>query len=174
MSVTFAPEMGKITGHTVMCMCRAESAPTFGDRDDAVAVLAEVKDSGDLSAVGCRDFEDCLHFGVFIEARFEEEAPEVNLANTNARMVLDALGLAPEPDGEIVGTCTAQDFLGRVLVATAVAPEDPGMPATEQSGLGGARLVDCGRAPGYVQDRLDALREVAEWAASRDRSITWA
>ncbi|HZA71475.1 MAG TPA: hypothetical protein VE476_01035, partial [Propionibacteriaceae bacterium] len=76
----------------------------------------------------------------------------VNMANANAAVVLDALGFAEDvAAGDLCGGIPAQDFLGRVLTGFGLAPTDPGRPATEDIGEHGARFIDCGRAPGYVQ-----------------------
>ncbi|MFJ6354803.1 hypothetical protein ACIQKB_35770 [Streptomyces sp. NPDC092046] len=88
---------------------------------------------------------------------------EVNMANANAARVLGVLGY-----GELAGDAEAEDFLGRVLVALALTPEDAGRPATAEG-----RFVDCGRREGYVQERLEELRELAEDARARRLTVYW-
>ena len=99
----------------------------------------------------------------------------VNMANANAAVVLDALGFAEDvAAGDLCGSVPAQDFLGRVLTGFGLAPTDPGRPATEDIGEHGARFIDCGRAPGYVQDRLGQLQALAEAAVADPQVvITW-
>ncbi|TQK49869.1 hypothetical protein FBY35_0145 [Streptomyces sp. SLBN-118] len=87
----------------------------------------------------------------------------VDMANSNAARVLDTLGYA-EPYGDE----DARLFLGRVLLALALNPEDAGRPAVVDG-----RFTDCGRAPGYVQSRLNELRELAQYAHARGLRVTW-
>ncbi|MEU2454855.1 hypothetical protein ABZ605_32800 [Streptomyces sp. NPDC012765] len=95
---------------------------------------------------------------------FVDSAGEgVNLANSNAARVLGVLGY-----DELAGDAEADDFLGRVLVALALTPEDAGRPATAEG-----RFVDCGRRVGYVQERLEELYELAEEARARGLTIYW-
>ncbi|ABW14381.1 hypothetical protein Franean1_5018 [Parafrankia sp. EAN1pec] len=69
---------------------------------------------------------------------------------------------------------SAEDFAGRVLTALALSPDDEGMPGTDEYGARGARWVECGRRPGYLQDTLGRLRSLAEAARTHDLTITWA
>ncbi|NUK55483.1 hypothetical protein HRW14_35640 [Streptomyces lunaelactis] len=87
----------------------------------------------------------------------------VNMANSNAARVLDSLGYA-EPYGDE----DARLFLGRVLLALALDPEDAGRPAVTDG-----RFIDCGRSQGYAQSRLNELRELAEYAQARGLRVTW-
>ncbi|MFJ4879885.1 hypothetical protein ACIP93_32425 [Streptomyces sp. NPDC088745] len=89
----------------------------------------------------------------------------VNMANANAARVLDVLGYGYD---ELCGDAEAEDFLGRVLVALAVAPADAGRPATVDG-----NVIDCGRPAGYTQTRLEELRELAEDACARRLRVAW-
>lgn len=120
-----------------------------------------------------------------------EGAPEVNASNDNAVTVLQSLGFitgeSREKDWDDMwngpSSCEAGDFLGRVLLALAVSPADAGVPAHEASardmrGVGalfpeGMRVINCGREPGYLQMRLEQLRELAEFCQARGRLVTW-
>lgn len=107
-----------------------------------------------------------------------------NCANGNAPGVLEALGLPLGEDGDHYGDVTAEDFLGRVLLALAITPADPGIPATSRDisdGFGdqpiltaGGRWHDMGRRPGYLQAKLGELHELAAWAAPQGLRIAWA
>ena len=107
---------------------------------------------------------------------------EINVSNANAYRVLDALGLSCD---ELTGECVAQDFLGRVLVALAIAPEDIELPAyrlqpSEQTGIlgvlgsGGVQVWQGPRRRGYLQERLRQLAELAEYCAQHDYFVLWA
>ncbi|THA53269.1 hypothetical protein E6R62_19470 [Streptomyces sp. A1136] len=88
---------------------------------------------------------------------------EVNMANSNAARVLGVLGYE-----ELAGDAEADDFLGRVLVALALVPVDAGRPATAEG-----RFVDCGRRAGYIQERLEELRALAEEARAQGLPVYW-
>ncbi|MEU3464598.1 hypothetical protein ABZ721_32195 [Streptomyces sp. NPDC006733] len=87
----------------------------------------------------------------------------VNMTNSNAARVLDALGYS-----ELCGDEDARLFLGRVLIALALDPEDAGRPA-----IADGRFTDCGRPQGYTESRLHELRELAEYAQVQGLCITW-
>jgi hypothetical protein len=96
-------------------------------------------------------------------------APEVNMANGNAAQILDLLGL--DYDGDW-GTTTGPDFHGRVLLAIAflgtATADVEGLPARAVG-----RHIECGRRPGYLADRLTALRDLAVWACEHDADVEW-
>ncbi|GAA2107921.1 hypothetical protein [Streptomyces synnematoformans] len=87
----------------------------------------------------------------------------VNMANANAAVVLDVLGLT-----ESCGDEDPEQFLGRVLVAVAITPDDEGRPAETRG-----RFTDCGRPVGYLQRRLADLRGLAEHALRSGLRVTW-
>lgn len=90
---------------------------------------------------------------------------DVNLSNTNARLVLEALGFT---DDELYGEHPAELFLGRILLADAVSPVDAGRPTITTG-----NVIECGTQEGYLQDRLARLRSIAEWAYANNATITW-
>lgn len=104
----------------------------------------------------------------------------VNMSNANAATVCATLGVDLE-DWGWCGSLTAEDFLGRVLVALAIQPADEGVPAHEvpfgvpgrPAWTGEARFIECGRAPGYIQERLGQLRELADWAVANGTEISF-
>lgn len=101
------------------------------------------------------------------------DQPERNMSNGNAARVFDVLGIDLDADGWC-GSSSADDLLGRVLLAQAIAPSDAGRPATqERHHDGGALFIDCGRAPGYVDEALVDLRAVCEWAKARGVAVSW-
>lgn len=108
-----------------------------------------------------------------------------NVAIGNTAHVLSLLGL-PQADefGDACGDEPASVFLGRVLMALAVAPTDEGVPATSRAlrdGFGGAPVLtaggrwhDMGRAAGYTERKLAEIRTLAEWADARGFRVAWA
>ncbi|WP_331752765.1 hypothetical protein OG440_38400 (plasmid) [Streptomyces sp. NBC_00637] len=91
--------------------------------------------------------------------------------------VLEAPG---EQDGESQGTvipiCVvdasgqlpAEQFLGRVLLALALTPDDTGTDGYEQG-----RTYYGGRPAGYLQRRLLELHDLALWCAAHGRDVVW-
>jgi hypothetical protein len=94
----------------------------------------------------------------------EAEDLEINVSSANAVVLCDTLGINLAEEGWC-GSLPAEDFLGRVLLALAIQPSDEGIPAHELP-TGGVRWVECGRRPGYIQDRLAQLHELAAWAVA--------
>lgn len=121
--------------------------------------------------------------GTDADGEWEPNPLEVNLANGNAVLVAAALGLQLDADypGDLSGAIDAQDFLGRVLVALAISPADEGMPAHELlpgdagrlAWFGDATVIQGARHPGYLQERLEQLRALAEYAVARNVQVWW-
>jgi hypothetical protein len=80
---------------------------------------------------------------------------------------LTVLGLRGTEE-EAWGQLPADHFLGRVLVALAVAPQDPGVPWTHSGRHHGG-----GRAAGHLQRRLLELHDLAQWCARNGRAVAW-
>jgi hypothetical protein len=95
----------------------------------------------------------------------------VDFSMSNASLVLDALGLDPV---DMSGALPADDFLGRVLMAEAVAPHDEGLPSYDDTQATGPTWIECGRREGYLQERLAELRELAEAAKNEGAEVSWA
>jgi len=91
----------------------------------------------------------------------------VNLANGNAALVLDRLGLP----ADLWGECPAADFGARCLLGTVGYPDD-GMPAATYRHPTMATLVDAGLRPGYFTDVLARLADLA--AAAPGGTVHWA
>ena len=182
MTVTFIPTQGPITHHTVDCLCcGATHDETFATRDRALAFLVAVR-AGTAFVAGCtREPYYCAEGASVTAHDSAGEAPSVNVSNLNARDIIEALGVS---DGDLSGTSPASAFLGRVLLALALAPESAGIPAhavvppfaQAQLGAassGGVQMIECGRPEGYVQGILERLHEVAEFALAHDRDVVW-
>jgi hypothetical protein len=99
---------------------------------------------------------------------------DVNMSNSNAAMVVESLGFTLGGDGDWAGEMDAEVFLGRVLLALAISPADEGMPSYEHDRIPGmARMIEGARRPGYLQERLEQLRELAIWARDHSTAIWW-
>ncbi|MFE1478596.1 hypothetical protein ACFW6N_32690 [Streptomyces cyaneofuscatus] len=106
-------------------------------------------------------------------------APEPSGADTTPALSATARedrslpGAAPDTTGPWHAACDAGrlpagDFLGRVLVALALTPEDSGV-----DGYWSGRIHMGGRRAGYLQRRLAELRDLAQWCADHGRDVTW-
>ncbi|WP_082921137.1 MULTISPECIES: hypothetical protein [unclassified Rhodococcus (in: high G+C Gram-positive bacteria)] len=168
MSITFYPEIAPVIGYRLVDHLGGISE-LFAEYAEAVARLDELHAS-DAVLPGCTDPESARAYGATIEAVTSdgEDVPDLNVSNANAATLLDVLGFS----GECSGACSAEDFLGRVLTAEALSPQDAGVPA-HQVGAS-PRVIDCGRRAGYIQERLEELRVIAEWARAHDRRVQWA
>lgn len=107
---------------------------------------------------------DCQTYGPMLD----NGRPDVNVSNVNARRLLDLLGYPATAD--MCGDDDPGEFLGRVLLAQALAGRDEGIPAHRT----GPNTEDWGRRPGYTQDRLIALAQLAQDALAIGAVISWA
>lgn len=178
MSVTFGTELSPISGFAFTCGHDiGMTEHRFGSYEDARAFLQVEHDAhgytGGLAV--CGDMDYCAYGQMFIQALESDPAPTLNVANANARHLLDLLGLVPAADegGCLSGSTSAEDFLGRVLLAQAVNPADAGVPVVEEVGQGGATMVLMGRRVRYSDERLTTLRQLADFAVDRGRTVQW-
>ncbi|MGW1291037.1 hypothetical protein ACWD4N_47755 [Streptomyces sp. NPDC002586] len=66
------------------------------------------------------------------------------------------------------GQLPAEQFLGRVLLALALTPQDGGTDSYEKG-----RTYYGGRSADYLQRRLLDLHDLALWCAARGRDVVW-
>lgn len=176
MSVTFElQDMGPLTGHTVLFWCDNERLTIEPGRERSEQLATE-------HSTTC---PECNSYGgPMIEDNFAT-AP-LNLSNGNAAMILRLLGYvnadntAPSAQrtsgdlftdsGEVqmFGHDNAEQFLGRVLVALGLEPEDEGRPTITTG-----NFIECGTETGYKQKKLRALHDLATIAKERQTAISW-
>jgi hypothetical protein len=187
MSITFFPAPGAPTGFRVGCSCEDNQGPVFGTYADAEAFYTKhdlLNTTIPEVLVGCEYLgqEGYCEMGMcHIRAVYAEEAPSLNVANGNAIVLLEALGLLGEVRDTALGpmamdACGAMDaeaFLGRVLCAEVMSVGDPGTESETLAEEGCATMVMVGRPEGYVDSKLSALREIALWAQAHDVAVVW-
>lgn len=162
MSVTFTIEANTTGAFTITC-------------DDVLVATAPSYDAilTDRTAhmLVC---EDCAYYGCYPNPVMDvSDDYDVNLANTNARMILNTIGIDGGED--LCGSAPADVFLGAVLLAMATDRDDTGVAAVNVNpGMPGATMIDCGLPAGYFADRFSALHALAAEAARLGRDITWA
>lgn len=156
MSVTFQlQDQGAVIGYKILYWCLRSEQTTQ-------AVKATVENVASTHTSLC---EECKSYGgPIIEAQYLSTS--VNMANTNASMVLDLLG---HDTNELYGSESGEEFLGRVLIALGLTPEDEGRPTVVDG-----NLTECGTPPGYKHSRLNQLHELAVHAVNAKTTITWA
>ncbi|HUW00899.1 MAG TPA: hypothetical protein VMW08_00980 [Acidimicrobiales bacterium] len=98
-------------------------------------------------------------------------ALSVNVANGNAVLILERLGLDSGEYG-IYGEAPAADFLGRALLGN-VGRDDSGTAATADQLEGQATIIDCGIRAGYFGDTLGRLADLADYASRNGLLISW-
>jgi len=166
MSVTFTIEAnptGSFTAH-----CYAQDL-TLGPVE-SYEVIAPVIEAHKAQC------EDCAHYGIYSQPVMDVgDDFDLNVANTNARILLDALGVHDE---DLMGGLSGEDFLGRVMLAMTFGPDDsgvaPAVVAGEALGTPGATMIDCGVRPGYFADRFGALHALGLEAVRLGREVHWA
>jgi hypothetical protein len=185
MSVTFRAEPNELSFvafdyHLECCAEPRQDQRTFATYAAAVTALGDHQ-------LHCAD-GFCYPDSPYVVARTPaDHEPTLNVTSINARTLLRTLGLLPElgveavlvsPDeppefdfetSELVGVCDSSDLLARIDLALVLAPADAGVPWHEIT----AGVIDCGRRPGYIQDRLTQLRDVALYAHNGHRRVDW-
>ena len=119
--------------------------------------------------------------------RMESESPDPNFANTNARAILQLLGMDAE---YLCGSCDAATMRQRLFVARnsdrssalrdgyelspghlgTVVVERDGIPTIERRGCG---IIEGGNTDAQTLRRLDALDELATYAQENGFEISW-
>lgn len=145
--------------HVITCICGAwSSGVVYPSYDMARMMLKEVKPA-------CADI-----YCDYAYALPQVVEPEVQMSNSNAVSLFDvlAIGVGEDFSDRCSGSLPAEDFLGRVLIAQGLNPTDAG---SDTIAVG--NFVDCGRPEGYIDSKLDSMRQVAEWAVANERNIVW-
>ena len=178
MSVIFSAEPQDPYAFTISCGCDPATAEahhhdTYQAASDAFVSLRATAVDGVYPAFpGCPHPDDCRTRTPMLLALRHDPGPDITVVYSNAVALLVTLGYLSEDDpaDEIAGEADPGDFLGRVLIALALAPHDPGTPATDTT----PRWRVLGREPGHLQRLLVALEEIARWCRDHGRRIHWA
>lgn len=95
----------------------------------------------------------------------------VQVSNANAFDLLRFVGIKAEgcgtrPAGEVEGACL-------IALGMRGADEDRALPVRASGGHGQAHMIECGRREGYLRERADQLRELAQAARAGGYSVSW-
>lgn len=166
MSVTFAIESLPTGVFTIECDDEQGETVEVARADSYEAILVH----REAHIATC---EECAHYGCYAKAEMDvSDELDVNLANTNARMMLSILGI--EDGGDLCGMVPADQFLGAVMLAMAEERDDSGVPAVEVTpGQSGATMIDCGLPEGYFASRFAALYDLAAEANRLGRAVVF-
>lgn len=97
----------------------------------------------------------------------------LNLSNANAREILNIIGVPEDPDGELYGKMNAKAFEVMARRAMMRVGVDAGRDATESQIPGRARVITCGREPGYLRGKLGILVGICQARISDEDEISW-
>jgi hypothetical protein len=92
---------------------------------------------------------------------------DVNVANSNAREILELLGL---PSDDLAGSVTSEELVERCIVARAFC-ENIAVPESIVIGAKGAKIINMGRSADYLSVRISALETLA--LANLGSNIQW-
>lgn len=110
--------------------------------------------------------------GIEIDWENPAQGTCLNLANGNAREVLNLLGL---DDPYLCGDVRARDLKAKclsVLGGMKDGSADPGYVDVVEATSGCATVIHCGRRPGYLTEKLNLLLAMADRAGDIG-VITW-
>ena len=168
----------------------ANGAPEEGPTMSITFVLANRLDNGDIvpacmvnhyaapcvavGAEAAEHAEDRAHYNMCDCSEVARDecgicSLSLNVANGNAALILERLGVEFDYYGEIDGA----DLVGRAMVGN-VGRDDSGVASSEDRREGLATVIDCGVRPGYFEDRLGVLAELGLAAAERGCLVSWA
>jgi hypothetical protein len=167
MSVNFFAEMSAIAGYEITCACRIDERARYGDFKDARDAMVALRDAN-LSIDGCTDVEFCSMY-LSVDTVETDPSPYVNASNSNARMLLSLLGF--DADDDMCGSESGAEFAARLDQAALLATAEPVVPVTV-SGRNN-NFIDCGRDADYATDRIESLREVADFCVRTGRKVVW-
>lgn len=97
---------------------------------------------------------------------------DVNISSANARSILERLGYEYDPEDGICGSATPDEIIGRALLAN-IGRDDSGIRSAVVSDGPGATMIDCGLRPGYYDERMTAILDLAHEAQRREVLVGW-
>jgi hypothetical protein len=165
MSVTISPATHEFPQDWGVTCYGSDEPVWIGGAADYQGALA-------LRASHLEECSECIAYGCYTSARpIGYEVPEINMANRNAADLLACLGVQGED--WYCGSMQASDFHARLTLALGlVHTVDEGIaPGPTATILG--QGYDCGRAPGYLEERLLRLVPVAEFALEHGVEVSW-
>lgn len=154
MSVTFSPVINETPVHSLSCaVCGGQASGTW----------FQVYDLAD------KHYYECGTTPEITETYSDPNmGVQINLSNRNAKEVLDLLGLPSTEEEGLYGTLSADDMLGRVLIAQGVNQRSGFLPAVVEG-----NLYDGGRDENYFERVLAEIAEVVQAAKSLGADVSY-
>ena len=124
-------------------------------------------------AHACKPEERCGYCADGLEEKIESPAPEINLANGNARVILEIVGL---PVGDLYGSLSPESMpkvrrnIVRALNGQLGAYERP---SSDTHADGCARVMVQGLDAEGIRERLKRLDAVLVYAQANKQRVTW-
>jgi hypothetical protein len=167
MSVTFFIDGNPTGWYTAVCYPRYDGTQVEVVRADSWSVANDLCDEHVMTCTSCATS------GIYVREEMDvSDEFDVNLANTNATMMLSVLGIEAD-DYDLAGAMAGSDFLGRVLMALAEDRDDSGVSDVVEKSDGHATMIYCGLPAGYWTERLNDLHDLAREAAKLGRDVIW-
>ena len=105
----------------------------------------------------------------------ESAAPEINVGNVTAAILLDLLQLPNEPYGSLLPLHIAPVRRRIVRVLSTSAADAKAIPegAWGGPGTGHARVIECGLSGEQIRERLTRLDAVLAYAQAHGQEVSW-
>ena len=132
---------------------------------------------------GNHEAQECylnLHFPLEYEVDAEGNAtptgyrvgfPGLNVSNTNFRALWEVLKFTIPFD--TCGKYPAKLLFDHVIMALVTLEDDIGTKDVVHNPTGQVTVIECGRPPGYIQERLTQLKKIAIRAMDMEVGIVW-
>jgi hypothetical protein len=95
----------------------------------------------------------------------QDGPPEINMSNSNASEVLGALNYRME-DGSIC--IDAWEIIRRIDNTIPQTIDEYVRPPTDEKSEGGARVIDMGTNAEYIKEKMDRIKDIAQWAVDNN------
>jgi hypothetical protein len=119
-----------------------------------------------------RPDETCIPGCDGLEPEYPE--PQCNFANSNARDILAALGLADEELCGRVDHGDLPEFIRKIIrVINSRGIDSMAREPEEFSGAQGCKVIVCGSTPERARERFNSILVLAKWAQENGHGISW-
>lgn len=137
------------------------------DRPETVVPSGQQDSTAQAHNASC---EECASYGgALVDG--DHQWPQISISYGNASLIMGMLGY--KGDDVHYGEVTAEDFLGRLLIADGLLETTDAREPVVSRGAKGATLIDLGLPAGYVNDRIRILISLAQWAKDHNTGLRW-
>lgn len=156
MSITFRPNLPYVDfkSHNVVCY-QCESL--FGVFDSYWTAGEAAMESYHCESCNDPEASAMLEFN-------EQAFPEMNVSNTNARRIIEALGM----EFDYCGSIGAEGLMVIALIKLALDKKNKPVASVQEG-----NMITCGTPEGYLESRFESLIEIAQYAINHDVEVIW-